>query len=63
MLERLLRPVLLKGEIKVDESYFHAWRVRGKHGRGVKDKVIVFGLLKDKERFVLKLSIITLQLF
>ena len=34
------------GEIEIDESYFGAHRVRGKRGRGAKDKTIVFGLLK-----------------
>ena len=34
------------GEIKVDESYFGAKRVRGKRGRGASGKTIVFGLFK-----------------
>jgi len=36
----------LSGEIEVDESYFGARRVKGKHGRGAYRKTIVFGLLK-----------------
>jgi len=36
----------LSGEIEVDESYFGARRVKGKHGRGAYGKTIVFGLLK-----------------
>ena len=34
------------GEVEVDESYFGARRVRGKHGRGAAGKTPVFGLLK-----------------
>ena len=34
------------GEIEVDESYFGAWRVRGKRGRGAGGKIPVFGVLK-----------------
>jgi transposase-like protein len=34
------------GEVEVDESYFGARRVRGKHGRGASGKTPVFGLLK-----------------
>jgi len=34
------------GEVELDESYFGARRVRGKRGRGVRGKTIVFGLLK-----------------
>ena len=37
-----------KGEIKMDESYFGARRVRGKKGRGAYGKTIVFGLKKRK---------------
>jgi len=37
---------LLFGEVKIDESYFKASRVRGKRGRGARGKTIVFGLLK-----------------
>ena len=33
-------------EIKVDESYFGARRVRGKRGRGAGSKTIVFGIYK-----------------
>ncbi len=33
-------------DLEVDESYFGVRRVRGKRGRGVKGKTIVFGLLK-----------------
>ena len=34
------------GEVKVDESYFGARRVRGKKGRGAGGKTIVFGILE-----------------
>ena len=34
------------GEIKIDESYFGAKRIRGKRGRGASGKTPVFGLLK-----------------
>jgi transposase len=34
------------GEVEVDESYFDPRRVRGRRGRGVGRKTIVFGLLK-----------------
>jgi hypothetical protein len=37
---------LSAGEVKVDESYFGARRVRGKRGRGASGKTIVFDLLK-----------------
>jgi transposase len=33
-------------EVEVDESYFGARRVRGKHGRGAAGKTIVFGIFK-----------------
>ncbi len=33
-------------EVKVDESYFGARRVRGKRGRGASGKTIVFGIFK-----------------
>ena len=33
-------------EIKIDESYFGAKRVRGKRGRGAANKTPVFGMLK-----------------
>ncbi len=36
----------IHGEIKVNESYFGAKRVRGKRGREAKGKVPVVGLLK-----------------
>ena len=42
----LLQFAPLKGQIEVDESYFGAKRVKGTRGRGAKEKVIVFGLLK-----------------
>ena len=35
-----------EGVVELDESYFGARRVRGKRGRGVSGKTIVFGLLK-----------------
>ena len=38
------------GEVEVDESYFGARRVRGKHGRGASGKTPVFGLLKRDGR-------------
>src|SRR5687767_13744119 len=38
------------GEVEVDESYFGARRVRGKHGRGASGKTPVFGLLKRDDR-------------
>ena len=34
----------LKGEVKIDESYFGAKRVKGKRGRGASGKTIVFGI-------------------
>ena len=34
------------GIVEVDESYFGARRVRGRHGRGAHGKTIVFGLFK-----------------
>ena len=36
----------VSGEIEVDESYFGAKRVKGKRGREVGSKTIVFGLFK-----------------
>ena len=42
----LLQSDSLVGQIEVDESYFGVRRVRGKRGRGARDKMIVFGLLK-----------------
>lgn len=36
----------LNGEVKVDESYFGARKVRRKRGRGAKGKTPVVGLLK-----------------
>jgi transposase-like protein len=42
----LLQSDPLVGQIEVDESYFGAWRVRGKRGRGARAKTIIFGLLK-----------------
>jgi len=41
---------LSSGEVKVDESYFGARRVRGKRGRGAGGKTIAFGLLKRDGR-------------
>ena len=38
--------VFEKGSVEFDESYFGAKRIRGKRGRGVKGKHIVFGLIK-----------------
>ena len=38
------------GEYELDESYFGAWRVRGKRGRGAAGKTPVFGLLKYGEK-------------
>ena len=35
-----------KGEIEVDESYFGAKRIEGKHGRGAAGKTPVFGILQ-----------------
>jgi len=35
-----------RGEIEIDESCFKAKRVRGKRGRGVSGKQLVFGMLK-----------------
>jgi transposase-like protein len=35
-----------QGEIKVDESYFGAKRVKRKRGRGAYSKTTVFGLLQ-----------------
>ena len=35
-----------RGEIEIDESCFKAKRVRGKRGRGVSGKKLVFGMLK-----------------
>lgn len=40
---------IVKGEIEVDESYFGAKRIKGKHGRGAYGKTIVFGLYKRGE--------------
>ena len=34
------------GEVEINESYFGARRVRGKHGGGVSGKILVVGLLK-----------------
>jgi len=36
----------IKGEYEADESYFGPRRVRGKQGRGVSKKTILFGLFK-----------------
>jgi hypothetical protein len=36
--------------IEVDESYFGAWRVRGKRSRGTLGKTIVLGLLKRGDK-------------
>ena len=35
-----------RGEVKVDESYFGAKRIKGKRGRGAYKKTPVFGILK-----------------
>lgn len=40
---------LFCGQIKVDESYFGARRIRGKRDRGASGKTIVFGLLKQQD--------------
>lgn len=40
----------LVGEIEIDESYFGPKRIRGKKGRGAFKKVIVFGILKRKDK-------------
>ena len=45
-LQDQLQSAPLVGQIEVDESYFGARRVKGKRGRGARDKTIVFGLLK-----------------
>lgn len=37
---------VLSGEIELEERYFGSRRIRGKRGRGAKDKTVVFGLLK-----------------
>jgi len=37
-----------RGVIEVDESYFGARRVRGKRGRGARNKTPVFGILERK---------------
>jgi hypothetical protein len=34
------------GEIECDESYFGPRRIKGKRGRGARNKTIVFGLFK-----------------
>jgi len=44
------KSVSLGNGIEIDESYFGPHRVRGKRGRGAGGKVIVFGLLKRKDR-------------
>ena len=54
----LLQSVPLIGQIEVDESYFGARRVRGKRGRGARGKTIVFGLLKQEDKFILRLFLI-----
>jgi transposase len=36
----------ISGDIEVDESFFGARQVKGKRGRRVSGKTIVFGLLK-----------------
>lgn len=36
----------MTGKVEIDESYFGAWRVRGKRGRGAGGKIPVIGLLK-----------------
>ena len=50
-----LQSVPLVGQIKVDESYFGARRVRGKRGRGAKGKTIVFGLLKRGDKVYIEI--------
>ncbi len=37
---------LFHGEVEVDESYFGAKRIRGKRGRGAREKIPVVGVLK-----------------
>ena len=46
----LLQSDPLVGQIEVDESYFGARRVCGKHGHGARGKTIVFGLLKQGDQ-------------
>ena len=38
------------GDVELDESYCGARRVRGKLGRGERDKIIVFGIYKRNGR-------------
>jgi transposase-like protein len=45
----------ISGEVEVDESYFGAKRIKGKRGRGASGKTIVFGILKGKARYILRL--------
>ena len=44
------KAVKLNNGIELDESYFGPRRVKGKRGRGASHKVVVFGILKRKER-------------
>ncbi|AEB27577.1 Transposase [Francisella cf. novicida Fx1] len=46
------------GEFEIDESYFGAKRVRGKHGRGAVGKTPVFGVLKRNEHNKVYVSIV-----
>ena len=46
----VLQCALLTGHIEVDESYFGPRRVKGVRGRGAKQKIIVFGLLKRGDK-------------
>ena len=39
-------PVELSRALELNESYFGPRRVRGKRGRGVGSKIVVFGLFK-----------------
>ena len=47
-------PFITLGDVELDESYFGARRVRGKRGRGAYGKTIVFGLLSEVVKFILK---------
>ncbi len=51
----LLQSDPLVGQIEVDESYFGARRVCGKHGRGARGKMIVFGLLKRGDQVYIEI--------
>jgi len=47
----------LKGEVEIDESYFRGRRVKGKRGRGVGGKIIVFGIFNRMEKYIQRLSL------